>query len=129
MTSDMIEETEHDGVFLIAKEDAAKYYDFFLPQELRYDKRTIGTCGYNVVNFGECKGKTFPRCLIYANKTFIDFLKGKELKAPEKYYVAMTRAKYSNAIVIDSLFGADGFEKCRIILGDQEIEAEKFICN
>lgn len=127
MTSDMIEETEHDGVFLIAKEDAMKYYEFFLPQELRYDKRTINTCGYNVVNFGECKGKTFPRCLIYANKTFISFLKGKELKAPEKYYVAVTRAKYSNAIVVDSLFGAAGFEKCRIILGDQEIEAEKFI--
>lgn len=129
MTSDKIEETEHDGVFLIAKEDAMKYYEFFLPQELRYDKRTIDTCGYNVVNFGECKGKTFPRCLIYANKTFISFLKGKELKAPEKYYVAMTRAKYSNAIVVDSLFGAAGFEKCRIILGNQEIEAEKFICN
>ena len=71
----------------------------------------------------------YPRCLIHANKTFMDFLKGKTLKAPEKYYVAVTRAKYSNAIVVDSLFGATGFEKCKIMLGGQEIEAEKFICS
>lgn len=129
ITSNMTEETGHDGVFLIAKKDASKYFEFFLPQELRFDKKTVDTCGYNVVNFGECKGKTYPRCLIHANKTFMDFLKGKTLKAPEKYYVAVTRAKYSNAIVVDSLFGATGFEKCKIMLGDQEIEAEKFICS
>lgn len=129
ITSDMTEETGHDGVFLIAKEDASKYFEFFLPQELRFNKKTVDTCGYNVVNFGECKGKTYPRCLIYANKAFVDFLHGKKLKAPEKYYVAVTRAKYSNAIVIDSLFGAAGFEKCKITLGEQEIAAEKYTCS
>lgn len=129
ITSDMTEETGHDGVFLIAKEDASKYFEFFLPQELRFNKKTVDTCGFNVVNFGECKGKTYPRCLIRANKTFIDFLKGKALKAPEKYYVAVTRARYSNAIVVDSLFGAAGFEKCKIMLGDQEIAAEKYTCS
>lgn len=129
ITSDMTEETGHDGVFLIAKEDASKYFEFFLPQELRFNKKTVDTCGFNVVNFGECKGKTYPRCLIRANKTFIDFLKGKALKAPEKYYVAVTRARYSNAIVVDSLFGAAGFEKCKIMLGDQEFAAEKYTCS
>ena len=129
MTSDMTEVTEHDGVFLIAKEDAAKYFSFFSPQELRYNKTFTNTQGYNAVNFGECKGKTYPRCLIYANKEFVGFLKGKKLKAPEKYYVAVTRAKYSNAIVVDSLFDAARFEKCKITLGDQEIDAEKFVCS
>ena len=129
MTSDMTEETEHDGVFLIAKKDAPMYYEFFSPQELRYDKRTIDTCGYEVINFGECKGKTYERCLIHANKTFVNFLKGEKLASPEKYYVAVTRAKYSNAIVVDKLFGAAGFEKCTIKLGDQEIEAERFVCD
>lgn len=128
ITSDMGEETGHDGVFLIAKKDAYKYFEFFSPQELRYSKSTADTYGYNVVNFGECKGKTYSRCLIHANGPFINFLKGEPLKAPTKYYVAVTRARYSNAIIVDSLFGAAGFEKCIISLGDQEIDAEKFIC-
>lgn len=51
------------------------------------------------------------------------------MASPEKYYVAVTRAKYSNAIVVDKLFGAAGFEKCTIKLGDQEIEAERFVCD
>ena len=127
MTSNMSEETGHDGVFIIAKADAVKYFNFFKPQELRYNKKMVNICGFNAVNFGECKGKTYPRCLIYANKVFVDFLKGKKLQAPEKYYVAVTRAKYSNTIVVDSLFGAVGFKKCRITLGDQEIDAEEFI--
>lgn len=129
ITTDVMEETGHDGVFLIARKDVDKYFNFFLPQELRYNKKTVNTYGYNVVNFGECKGKTYPRCLIHANKVFIDFLKGKKLNAPEKYYVAVTRAKYSNAIIVDSLFGAPGFEKCKIAFGDQEIEVEKYICS
>lgn len=82
ITSDMKEETGHDGVFLIAKEDASKYFEFFSPQELRFNKKTVDTCGYNAVNFGECKGKTYPRCLIRANKTFIDFTKRRNTESP-----------------------------------------------
>ena len=129
MTSSMTEKTEHDGVFIIAKKDAMVYFEHFSPQELRYDRRTSGTCGDGAVNFGECKGITYNRCLIYANKTFVQFLKGKKLETPEKYYVAVTRARYSNAIIVDKLFGAVGFEKCKIKIGEDEIEAEKYLGN
>ena len=125
----MTEKTEHDGVFIIAKKDAMVYFEYFSPQELRYDRRTSGTCGDGAVNFGECKGITYNRCLIYANKTFVQFLKGQNLETPEKYYVAVTRARYSNAIIVDKLFGAVGFEKCKIKIGEDEIEAEKYLGN
>jgi len=129
MTSSMTEKTEHDGVFIIAKKDAMVYFEHFSPQELRYDRRTSGTCGDGAVNFGECKGMTYNRCLIYANKTFVQFLKGQKLETPEKYYVAVTRARYSNAIIVDELFGAVGFEKCKIKIGEDEIDAEKYLGN
>jgi hypothetical protein len=127
MSSGMKETTEHDGVFIISKADAIKYYMYFHPQELRYSIETTDICGPFAVNFGACKGKTYDRCMIYCNKTFTKFLKGTELKSPEKYYVAVTRARYSNALVVDKLFGANGFEKCRINLGECEIEAERFV--
>ena len=129
MTSSMTEKTEHDGVFIIAKKDAMVYFEHFSPQELRYDRRTSGTCGDGAVNFGECKGMTYNRCLIYANKTFVQFLKGQKLETPEKYYVAVTRARYSNTIIVDELFGAVGFEKCKIKIGEDEIDAEKYLGN
>lgn len=129
MTTCMTDVTGHDGGFIIAKKDREKYYKYFSPQELRYDRRMIETIGYNVVNYGESKGKTYDRCLIYSNKPFLQYLKGKKLGAPEKYYVAVTRARYSIAIVVDTLFGAVGFEKCQISMADDFIEAERYIYN
>lgn len=99
----MEEKTEHDGVILIKKQDIHKYYDFYKPIVLKYDKRTL-TEGYQSSNFGECKGMTFERVLIYPNGPFKKFLlNGEKLKSPEKYYVAATRAKYSIAFVVDNL--------------------------
>ena len=97
----MTEETEHDGVYLIKKEDAGDYYACFKPQILKYDSKTV-IDGYRSVNFGACKGETFDRVLIYPNKVFQNFiLKGKALASPEKYYVAVTRPKYSIAFVLE----------------------------
>lgn len=127
ITTIMNETTEHDGVFIISKMDAMKYYSYYHPHELRYSIKTTDICGPFATNFGECKGKTFDRCMIYPTEPFIKFLKGKKLASPEKYYVAVTRARYSNAIVVDTLFGAVGFEKCKIKIGGETIDAERFI--
>lgn len=103
MNTTMNEKTEHDGVFLINKKDVHKYYNHYTPVVLKYDKRTF-TDEYQSLNFGECKGMTFERVLIYPNGPLKEFLlKGKELKTPQKYYVAATRAKYSVAFVVDTL--------------------------
>ncbi|MGN0274268.1 MAG: UvrD-helicase domain-containing protein [Chordicoccus sp.] len=99
----MTEKTNHDGVFLICDKDIERYCATFHPIILRYDKRTK-TFGYNAYNFGECKGMTFDRVLIFPNNPLSDFvLKGTKIKSPMKYYVAMTRAKYSIAIVINNV--------------------------
>ena len=63
MMTSMNETTGHDGVFIIEHKDAPRYYSCYYPQELRYD-RTKNTCSDFALNFGECKGRTFDRCLI-----------------------------------------------------------------
>lgn len=128
MTTSMQEVTEHDGIFLIERKDAPKYYSYFHPQELRYSRTNTDVYGLFAVNFGECKGQTYERCLIHPSKPIIEFLKGKCLsKNQQKYYVALTRAKYSNAIVVEKLFSAIGFKPCEIELEDGVISALKYI--
>lgn len=129
MTTSMTEVTGHDGVYIIEQKDAQKYFDCYKPQELRYSIRTKDVISRFVLNFGECKGRTFERCLIYPSKPFIDFLKGKTLSSPEKYYVAFTRAKYSNVIVVEKMFAAPYFENCIIAVGDETIPAMRYTIN
>ena len=56
------------------------------------------------MNFGESKGLTFERVLIYTTEAFVQWLKNRtaELKPDvrAKLYVALTRARYSAGIVI-----------------------------
>lgn len=101
MSTAMTSVTTHDGVFLILKTDILDYYSQYFPQVLRYDVRT-DTLGLPSMNFGECKGLTFDRILIFPNKPFLEYLqKGKTFGSPEKYYIAVTRPRYSIAIVVD----------------------------
>lgn len=127
MTTCMHEVTGHDGVFLIDRKDALKYFAFFHPQELRLDKRTMDICGTSAMNFGECKGQTYERCLIHPPKTMIEFLNGKKLTVPQKYYVAVTRAKYSNTIILEKMFTPAGFEPCDIDIENGIIHAMKYV--
>ena len=102
--------TPHDGVFLILKSDIPDYYDQYSPQVLRYDKKT-DTLGLSSMNFGECKGLTFDRILIFPNKPFLEYIqKGKALGSPEKYYIAVTRSRYSIAIVVDKFPSKSKFQ-------------------
>lgn len=125
----MNEKTDHDGVILINKDDVKKYYDYYRPTVLKYDKKTL-TDGYHSFNFGECKGMTFERVLIYPNGPFKDFLlKGKALKTPQKYYVAATRAKYSIAFVVDTFpKKVEWLKSEEIYLGNEKIEVLRYVC-
>ena len=58
MTTIMNDITGHDGVFIISKKDAEKYYGYFRPKELRYDKNNKNTISQMAINYGECKGNT-----------------------------------------------------------------------
>lgn len=130
ITTIMDEVTEHDGVFLIHKEDASDYFTWYKPQVLRFDAKT-DNLGYQTVNFGACKGETFDRVMILPNGPLQKFVLSKTaLAAPEKYYVAVTRPKYSIAIVMDKLPDKlEHFIKVDIIANGRAMEALKFVSN
>ncbi|MCP5391911.1 MAG: UvrD-helicase domain-containing protein [Sphingomonadaceae bacterium] len=96
--------TGHDGVFLVKSADVGIYMDQFAPQVLRYSAAT--KCEpYEAMNFGESKGLTFERVLIYPHGLAKKWLKTGNLvhveKSAAKMYVASTRARFSVAFVYD----------------------------
>lgn len=103
--SRMNDETSHDGVFLLAKEDLGHYVAEFNPTVLRHSSSSWrDQTALNPITFGNSKGRTYQRVIILATGPIQDFcLKGKELKDKSAcaFYVAVTRAQYSVAIVIN----------------------------
>lgn len=99
--------TGHDGVFLIRQKDVERYFKEFAPQTLQWSKAG-GTRIGNPLNFGDSKGMTFERVLIYPQKNFRDFLKTGNMElvgqSKTKTYVAVTRARQSVAIVVPDNF-------------------------
>lgn len=124
----MDESTEHDGVIILKRSDVNLYYAHFKPTVLRFNCKTL-TDSYYAINFGECKGMTFERVLIYPNGVFKDFLlKKKVIGSPQKYYVAATRAKYSIAFVLDVLpKETDWLKKDFLNVGSGRIEIRTYI--
>jgi len=60
--------------------------------------------GLPAINFGASKGRTYERVLIFPTKPMLDYLARSDiskLKDRSKFYVAVTRAKYSVAFVTD----------------------------
>lgn len=127
MTTVMKEVTGHDGVFLISSEDAIIYEQFYKPIVLRYDKNS-DTLGLPAINYGVSKGDTFDRVLIFPNGKLEDYLlKGKQLKSPCKYYVAMTRPRYSIAVVVDKMpISLDSYVAADIKVGKGHIRGLKY---
>ncbi|MDP2947068.1 MAG: UvrD-helicase domain-containing protein [Nanoarchaeota archaeon] len=98
-------ETGHDGVFLIRSADVNNYIETYNPVQLRDNIKTHVNDNYRVMNFGESKGLSFDRVLIYPTQPFCNWLFNihSEL-APtsrSKFYVAITRARFSVGIVYD----------------------------
>ena len=55
----------HEGVFLLKPEHLVDYLRKYKPIQLRWDKRVITHPDFDAMNFGESKGATFDRVLIY----------------------------------------------------------------
>lgn len=96
--------TGHDGVFFISAAQIPAYVETFAPQVLRLNKKTA--ChDLPAMNFGEAKGLTFDRVLIFPHGKGQKWLSSGELKHVEKsvanMYVGVTRARYSLAFVFD----------------------------
>jgi DNA helicase-2/ATP-dependent DNA helicase PcrA len=113
-TSSLNEElTEHDGIYIIKKENVEDYVEKFSPQILRYDKRTK-LFKDKAMNFGQAKGLSFDRVLILPNGPIQKFLKTgnikKVKKSRAKFYVALTRARYSVAFLYSGEVNLEGVE-------------------
>jgi DNA helicase-2/ATP-dependent DNA helicase PcrA len=95
--------TEHDGVFFISPKDVPDYLKKHNPTQLRLSKRVAVDENFDVINFGVSKGLTFERVLIYPTTDMEKWIKNKnhQLKntTRAKFYVALTRAKYSVGVV------------------------------
>ncbi len=96
--------TGHDGVFLVSTQNVPAYVEKFQPQVLRLDRKT--SCAeYPAMNFGEVKGMTFDRVLIFPHKKGKEWLASGQLRhvvgSAAKMYVGVTRARHSVAFVFD----------------------------
>ena len=97
--------TGHDGIFLIPSRGVDDYIRQHNPQILRLDSRAKCN-GYEAMNFGESKGLTFERVLIFPHKKAKDWLASgnyDHIKGSiSKMYVGITRARHSVAFVYDA---------------------------
>ena len=97
--------TGHDGVFFVKPTDVDKYLNLYSPTQLRNNKTVPVNPSYDVFNFGESKGQTFKRTLIYPTEPIVKWVEDNssklEFQSQSKFYVAVTRAECSVAIVYD----------------------------
>lgn len=102
-TSGNNEETPHNGIFLVRETDVDKYLSLYSPMQLRESRKKTVTNDFPIMNFGESKGLSFQRTLIYPTAPIVAWLKDNNSElAPvsrSKFYVAVTRARFSVAIV------------------------------
>lgn len=95
--------TGHDGVFTVPESLLPHYLQGSGPvTTLRHDKNA-DTLGLPATNIGVAKGSTHDRVIIFPTKPMLKFLEDgdpSKLKAPERLYIAVTRARFSVAFVV-----------------------------
>ncbi len=99
-------EDEHKGVFLVCKKDFQDYLNLYSPVVLRNSKAVPCDPGWNPINIGVSKGRTYERVAIMATGPIKKFIEKKEYfsaMSASSFYVAVTRAKVSVAIVVDKV--------------------------
>ena len=99
---------KHRGCFFIRRKNVKQYCERIKPVILRWDKKSkidvFPQC--KVFNFGEAKGLSFDHVLIYLTqpmKQWVNNYRNDKLAflSKCKFYVAITRAKYSCCLVFD----------------------------
>jgi hypothetical protein len=128
MTSNIEARECDDGVFLIQRSDVTYYFNHYQPTVLKYDIKTT-TNEWQSFNFGGCKGMTFDRVLVFPNGVLTEYIqKGKSISAPEKYYVGVTRPRYSLAFVVDTFPEKEHiYQEIDLTLAGRCIKAMKYI--
>ncbi len=97
--------TNHEGVFIIQPSGVGKYLSKYNPMQLRWSTSTKCSTEYQAMNFGESKGLSFPRVLIYPTEEMKKWIKDDNHKLKSgtraKLYVAITRARNSTTVIMD----------------------------
>lgn len=98
-------------MFIVSSAQVNDYIGKFAPQILRLDKKTL--CNdLPATNFGESKGLTFDRVLIFPHGLAKKWLGSGNLvhveKSAARMYVGATRARYSLAFVFDGIASIPG---------------------
>jgi len=108
----------HEGIFLIRNNDVGEYLKKYKPIQLRWSISTKVNPNFETYNFGKSKGLSFDRVLICPTndmkKWLFDNSYNLKNETRAKFYVAITRAKYSVGIVCDypdELAKIEGLEK------------------
>ena len=119
-------ETDHEGVFAILDSDIQDYLMKYKATQLRWSSKTKCNESFPSINFGESKGLTFDRVLIYPTKDMVKWIENNKHNLKNetraKFYVAITRARHSAAIVMNS----NTIKECNDIeefcIGDENYE-------
>lgn len=96
--------TGHDGVFLIRTEHIQDYVATYAPKCLRHAVTSAKNLPLDFLNFKLSKGLTFTRVLIAPTAPITKFIQAGtalEPMAASTFYVAVTRAEQSVAVVLD----------------------------
>lgn len=95
---------EHQGVFVVKSSDVDTYLEKYSPVQLRHNVRTSTNLNHPRQNFGQSKGRTYDRVIIYPTEDMRNWLKNRNTKLADetraKLYVAVTRARYSAAFIV-----------------------------
>lgn len=94
----------HQGIYRLNPGNLQQYYELYHPQVLVYDKRSASKAlGIAVRNFGAVKGQTYSHVVIIPTKPIEKYLCTGDIAdvegSKEKFYVAITRARYSVAFL------------------------------
>jgi DNA helicase II / ATP-dependent DNA helicase PcrA len=102
----------HTGVFIVKRSQVTEYLAAFQPHVLRWSSATGNTylpSSTSCYTFGTSKGLGFDRVLMVPTEKHMDFFCGndnafekeKTDESQNKLYVAITRARYSLAILVE----------------------------
>lgn len=95
----------HLGVFMIKPSEVDKYLEKYNPVQLRWSATKKVNGNYSVQNFGESKGVTMNRVLIYPTEPMKAWIRDNQFKltieARAKFYVSLTRSRLSSTIVME----------------------------
>jgi DNA helicase-2/ATP-dependent DNA helicase PcrA len=106
----------HEGIFVIKSKDVDKYLIQY-PEtiQLRWSMITNTSFLNPVFNFGESKGKTFDRVLVYPTADMEKWMFNNNVSLKNetraKFYVAITRARFSVAIVCEKDIQCEGIQR------------------